>query len=99
MRIHRFKARRQHRVAAIEMLESRCLLTGPGDIVGDTIVDATNLGNLAPGGLLSQFGIIDVAGDRDVFQFQADTPGLTAVQLNATNSNSLDPFLTLLDAS
>ncbi len=99
MRIRRSKARRQVRVAAIEDLESRCLLTGPGDIVGDTIVDATNLGNLAPGGSLSQIGNIDVAGDRDVFEFQANTPGLTVIQLNATNSSSLDPFLTLLDAS
>ena len=99
MRIRRLKARRKPRVAAIEVLESRCLLTGPGDIVSDTIAGATNLGTLAPRGLVSQLGTIDVAGDRDVFQFQANTPGLTVIQLDATNSGSLDPFLTLLDVS
>ncbi|MFM9961584.1 MAG: hypothetical protein ACKV2Q_10195 [Planctomycetaceae bacterium] len=97
MRSRRCKSRRQQRVSAIELLEPRCLLTGPGDFVGDTLATATNLGSLAPGGFLFQFGTIDVAGDVDVFQFQTATPGLAFVQLSADRS-LLDTVVTLRDA-
>ncbi len=98
MRVRRFKARRQHRVSAIELLESRCLLTGPGDFVGDTLAVSTNLGTLAPGGFLFENGAINAVGDLDVFQFQASSDGPATFRLNA-NSSSLDSVVTLLDSS
>lgn len=104
MRTRRCKTRRQQRVSAIELLESRCLLTGPGDFVGDTIDEPTNLGTLAPGSFLSEhgtFGTIEVAGDLDVFKFKTVTPGLAFIFLSADASNfsDLDTLVTLRDAS
>ena len=97
MRVRRFKARRQHRVSAIEFLESRCLLTGPGDLVGDTLALATDFGSLAPGRFFFDNGAIDVAGDLDVYRFQTVTPGLVAIALNADHG-PLDTVVKLRDS-
>ncbi len=101
MRIRRFKARRQHRVAAIERLESRCLLTGPGDVIGDNLAGAFNVGLLVAEEPRQFLSAIDADGDLDVFQFQAGSDGPATFQLNAVASATapLDTIVTLLDSS
>lgn len=98
MRVQHRKTQRKHRVPIIQQLESRCLLSGEGDIVGDTIAEASNLGILVAGGFQFEFGTIDEAGDLDVYEFQVSSSGLVSIDLGADFS-VLDTVLTLRDSS
>ena len=99
MRTRRAKSRTTpHLANVIESLESRCLLSGAADLVGDTPVTATNLGILTTTRPLEVLGTIDEAFDRDVFQFQSATQGTILIELSAQLS-SLDSFVTLFDSS
>ncbi len=99
MRIRRAKSRRTpHFANVIEHLESRCLLSGAGDLVGDTPLTASNLGILTAAQPLEVFATIDESFDLDVFQFQAGTQETATIELSA-NVSSLDTYLRLLDSS
>ncbi|MBC7819785.1 MAG: PPC domain-containing protein [Planctomycetaceae bacterium] len=99
MRTRRAQSRTTSRYAnVIEHLESRYLLSGAGDLVGDTPATATDLGILTAAQPLEVFGTIDEAFDLDVFQFQAAAQGTVTIELSA-DSSSLDTFVRLLDSS
>ena len=102
MRARRTKSRRTpHFANVIEHLESRCLLSGTGDLVGDTSLMASDLGILTATQPLEVFGTIDDASDRDVFQFQAGTHDTVTIALSdlTTDFRFLDTAITLLDSS
>jgi hypothetical protein len=82
----------------IEHLESRCLLSGAGDLVGDTPATAEDLGVLTAAQPLVRIGTIDEAFDLDFFQFQPETNGTVTIDLGADHS-SLDTVVTLFDSS
>ncbi len=67
------------------------------DVVGDTRETATNLGLLTAAQPLQVSGVINVAFDGDLFQFQAASTETSTIQLNAEFSN-LDAFVTLFDS-
>ena len=99
MRTRRTKSRRTpHFANVIEHLESRCLLSGTGDLVGDTPLMASDLGVLTAAQPLEVFGTIDDASDRDVFQFQAATHDTVTIALSdlTTDFRFLDTAITLL---
>lgn len=99
MRTRRAKSRTTpHLANVIESLESRCLLSGAGDLVGDTFLTATGLGILTTTNPLATAGTIDEAFDRDVYQFQSESAGTTVIELSA-NFSALDTFVTVLNSS
>ncbi len=99
MRTRRAQSRTTSRYASVvERLESRYLLSGAGDLVGDTPLTAQPLGILTTSQPLEVFGTIDEAFDLDVFQFQADAQGSVTIELFADHS-FLDTFVSLLDSS
>lgn len=68
---------------------------------GDTLATATDLGLLSDTQPINVVGAIEPAiaqvSDRDVFQFQTNTSGLTLVELNA-NFSFLDTVITVFDS-
>ena len=99
MRTRRAKSRTACRYAnVIQHLESRHLLSGAGDLVGDAPLTATDLGILMAAQPLEVLGTIDEAFDLDVFQFQAAAQETVTIELSA-DSSSLDTFVRLLDSS
>lgn len=99
MRTRRARSRKTSRYAnVIEHLESRYLLSGAGDLVGDTPATAEDLGVLTAAQPFFLFGTIDEAFDLDVFQFQAGGQETATIELSADFS-SLDTFVRLLDSS
>ncbi len=98
MRAKRHRGLTTQYASVIERLESRCLLSGTGDLVGDAPLTATDLGILTATNPLAAAGTIDEAFDRDVFHFQTEAEGTTAIELSA-NLSFLDTFVTLLDSS
>ena len=99
MRTRRAQSRTKSRYASVvEHLESRYLLSGAGDLVGDTRQTAANLGTLSAVQPLEVLGTIDAAFDRDVFQFQAGAQETATIELSA-NASVLDTIVTLFDSS
>ncbi|MFM9960607.1 MAG: hypothetical protein ACKV2Q_05220 [Planctomycetaceae bacterium] len=94
MRTRRVNRRATSRYAhVIELLESRCLLSGAGDLIGDT-QDSIAL----PPGILAAdepplVGTIDDATDRDLFAFTAESTALVEVrEIAALDANGESPF-------